>query len=97
VDWTLRRLTAAIAAERGGVSPAQAAKTWATLLKVTRAPPGIFLQDAAWRQVDRALVERLEVALSAPMRERPPSPDFSDVPSLQAVLGRTPGRPLASP
>jgi hypothetical protein len=43
------------------------------------------------------LLDRLQVALSAPLRERPPPDDFSDVPSLRALAGSPPRRPLGLP
>jgi transposase len=92
MDWTLRRVWATVVAERNGVTPAQAARTWGALLKATKAPPGVFLQGERWKTMDQAIFDRLATALNWPTRERPPD-DFSDVPSLRERPGPNPRAP----
>jgi hypothetical protein len=91
VDWQAERIWAAVTAERNGVTKAEAARAWAALIKASKAPPGVFLTGARWKAMDRAILERLAIALEAP--ERPLPDDFSDVPSLQPLLGPRPTAP----
>jgi transposase len=71
IEWTLRRLEAAILAERNGLTKAEAARRWAAIVKASKAPPGIFLTGPQWKAMDQAILDRLTTALDAPERPLP--------------------------